>query len=260
MGSTTLSVLDTAGPGGAALLIHGAYLSGRQWAHQLRALGGSYRVLAPDLRGHGASGGGGRPYSVRQFAWDMAELLTRLGIRQAHVCGHSLGGMVALQLALDFPALPQSLTLAETSYGPRTGRLDALLTDLTRPLLTWVPVRAQAELFARALSRRTPALVPELRREVAAFAGREEDYRSVWHAVTHFSARSRLGQVQVPTLVLVGADNPRTHAQARTLAHRIGHAESRVLPQAGHLLHLDQPARFSEALADFWQRHPAPLR
>lgn len=253
-------MLDSGGPGEAALLIHGAYLSGEQWAGQLRTLGGRWRVLVPDLRGHGGSGSGGKPYSVRQFAWDMAELLTHLGLRRAHVCGHSLGGMVALQLTLDFPRLVHSLTLAETSYGTRSGRREALLTELTRPLLERVPVQQQALLFAQAMSRQTPALAPWLRREVAAFAGREEDYRSIWKAVTGFSARSRLGEIRVPTLVVVGEHHPRTHPQGRVLARETGAAEWRIIPRAGHLVNLDQPDLFSEALADFWTRTSAPLQ
>src|SRR5579859_4812705 len=85
---------ESTGTGPAVLLLHGLGSSGRDWEYQIPSLTG-YRVIAPDLRGHGRSSKPGGRYSIAGFAADMAGLLRALGARPAHVVGLSLGGAVA---------------------------------------------------------------------------------------------------------------------------------------------------------------------
>lgn len=255
-----LSYLDTGGPQPALLLLHGAFLSHRTWHAQIRAFREHYRVIAPDLRGHGHSQHHGGMYSVEQFAQDMVVLLGRLGVRQTHVCGHSLGGMVAMQLALMSPSCIQSVVLADTSYGTRSTPLDALLTDLTQPLFRWLPVKTLAPLFAQSLTRRTPDLYAHILGEVLAYAERPEAFRAIWKAVTAFDFKARLPELQAPTLVLVGEAHRQTHAQGRVMTSLLPQAQFQVLPGAGHLLNLEQPAAFNAAVRQFLGRHVGTLK
>jgi pimeloyl-ACP methyl ester carboxylesterase len=94
---------DIAGQGEPVLLIHGLGSSGADWAMQLLALTPHYRVVVPDLRGSGRSGKPRGPYHVRDFARDLWSLLKQLEIARAHLVGFSLGGAVALEMALERP-------------------------------------------------------------------------------------------------------------------------------------------------------------
>jgi 3-oxoadipate enol-lactonase len=99
------------GAGEPVLLIHGLGSSARDWEFQTPALAARYQVIAADLRGHGGSSKPRGRYRITRFATDMAELLQGLAAAPAHVVGLSLGGMVALELALSRPDLVRSLVV-----------------------------------------------------------------------------------------------------------------------------------------------------
>jgi pimeloyl-ACP methyl ester carboxylesterase len=93
------------GDGPPLVLVHGLGSSGRDWAAQVERFADRYRVLRMDLRGHGRSERARGPYSIAQFARDVAVFLRRQEAAPAHVMGLSMGGMVALELAAGAPAL-----------------------------------------------------------------------------------------------------------------------------------------------------------
>src|SRR5689334_15977148 len=111
--STPLFVHEE-GAGPPLLLIHGLMINGAMYRGVLPALAARYRVIVPDLRGHGRSGALGGPYSVEQLARDLARLLDDLHVDAAHILGYSQGGAVAQQLARDYPTRVRGLVLACT--------------------------------------------------------------------------------------------------------------------------------------------------
>ena len=114
LGDVTLHY-EARGPGGAPIvLLHGLGSSSADWALQLPVLAARHRVLAPDLRAHGRSSRPPARLTVDAMAGDVAALLAALDSPPAHVVGLSLGGCVALVLALDHPARVRSLTLVNT--------------------------------------------------------------------------------------------------------------------------------------------------
>lgn len=249
----TLTYSDTGGDNPVLLLLHGAYLSHQAWRPQIDALREHYRVIAPDLRAHGSSTRAGQPYSIALFAQDLQRLLSTLGLERVAVCGHSLGGMVALELTLQAPASVAALVLAETSYGTSSTRLEAWTTRWIRPLFSVTRVRWQAELFARSLARGNPELHRYVFREVLTYEHDPGTYLAIWDAVTAFDRAASLGRIQVPALVLAGARNRPTHAQARTFVKEMQDAELVMIPGAGHLVNLDQAQAFNAALVEFLQ-------
>lgn len=100
-----------AGSGETLLLVHGMAGSSETWRHVIPALSGQYRVLAPDLPGHGASSKPRGDYSLGAYAATLRDLLKALDIKRATVVGQSLGGGVALQLAYQYPELCERLVL-----------------------------------------------------------------------------------------------------------------------------------------------------
>src|SRR5574342_386370 len=106
--STPLFVHQS-GAGTPLLLIHGLMVSGEMYQPVLPALATHYRVIVPDLRGHGHSGALPGPYSVEQLARDLAQLLDDLQVDAADILGYSQGGAVAQQFAHDYPRLVRGL-------------------------------------------------------------------------------------------------------------------------------------------------------
>ena len=125
-----LHYLD-AGAGPAVLLVHGLMSSSATWSSQFDRLAGRYRVIAPDLFGHGASAKPAGDYSLSAHAATLRDLLDELQIPGATVVGHSLGGGIALQLAYLFPERVDGLVLV--SSGGLGRELNPLLRAATLP-------------------------------------------------------------------------------------------------------------------------------
>src|SRR5437763_2385973 len=112
--SATALFVEQSGAGPALLLIHGLMVSGAMYQPVLPSLATHYRVIVPDLRGHGRSGALPEPYSVEQLARDLAQLLDDLQVDAAHILGYSQGGAVAQQFARDYPKRVRGLVLGCT--------------------------------------------------------------------------------------------------------------------------------------------------
>src|SRR5690606_16948185 len=103
-----------AGEGEPLLLLHGLGGSHLDWEYQIPFFATRYRVLAPDLRGFGDSPRGRGRMSVRGHALDIAAFLDAMGIERCHLIGHSMGGAIAQQLALDQPQRVERLVIANS--------------------------------------------------------------------------------------------------------------------------------------------------
>ena len=201
---------ESHGAGDPLVLIGGVGLSVadlRALIEKLAAAG--YRVIAADNRGAGRSAKPAGPYTIRQMAEDTAGLLTRLGIERAHLLGISMGGRIALSLALDHPKLVDHLILAST--GPRT------------------PGRRWRVRLGMAVSR-----LPVLRGENPP----PHALRAQFQASGSYDATARLGEITQPTLIVHGrADRIAPLALAREMHNAI--PGSRLAQLAGgHLISL----------------------
>ncbi|HYY06684.1 MAG TPA: alpha/beta fold hydrolase, partial [Candidatus Limnocylindria bacterium] len=108
------AIYRTAGEGPAVLLIHGMVNSSRHWEAVALSLADSYRVIAPDLIGHGDSGTPRGDYSLGAHAASIRDLLATIGVERATVVGHSLGGGVAMQFFYQFPQRTERLALVSS--------------------------------------------------------------------------------------------------------------------------------------------------
>jgi 3-oxoadipate enol-lactonase len=199
----------------ALVLLHGRTADHHDWNGITQHLAKRYRVLVPDLRGHGASDRPGT-YPIPEMAEDVAGLLEVLGVDRAVVVGHSLGGMVAYHLAMNHPA--------------RVSRL--VIEDSVPP----VPMRGRA---------------PLVEDDSAGFDWRmmHDTERQFLNPDPAWSAG--LARITAPTLVLSGgAASP---FDAGDLAARIPGAEL-VTIEAGHLIHVTRPREFKRAVDAFLGR------
>lgn len=235
------------------VLVHGAYLALNEWEPQLAALRGK-AYLRVDLRGHGFSDRRGYPYSVAKFADDVAQLVRDLGLKEVVLCGHSLGGMVAQQLAVTHPELVSKLILADTSYGVRSTRLESFLTDVTLPLFNLTPIAWQTELFAGQIGKHSTGAKHYVQTEIGKHAEDAQNYREIWKAVTQFDGYAQLSKIACPALVMVGELNKQTHRQAQVMNEHIRDSELVFIEHAGHMLNWDNPEQFNRVLLRFAER------
>ena len=209
------------------VLLHGLGSSSADWRFQRPVLGEHYRLIIPDLRAHGRSPRGRGRLTAETMAADVAALLDTLDVPAAHVVGLSLGGCVALALALDHPSRVRSLTLVNTfarltPAGPR----GALRMLARLGLLACAPMRVVAAHVARGLFPR-----PDQRElylaAVASLAGNpRRTYLASMGGLASFDVRRRLGELRCPTLVIAGdRDATVPLASKRLLQRSISGAE-----------------------------------
>lgn len=240
------------GAGPAILFIHGFPFSSAMWQPQIAALHGRYRVIAPDLRGFGASSVPSGPYMMETFADDLAVLLDHLGIQRVVLCGLSMGGYVAFAFWRRYAYMVHGLILADTRAGAdseqaRTGRMAnielvqnegaAALADRQVPNLLAPTSSAAVQAQVRSYIERTqPAGI------VATLQG----------LAARPDSSDLLPQINVPTLILVGANDSITPPdEARSLQAAISGSRLVEIPAAGHVTNLEQPDIFNAALSEF---------
>lgn len=263
--------MPTAGPGDVTLhyqahgpadaipivLLHGLGSSAADWAFQVPALARRYRVLAPDLRGHGRSPRLRGRVTVDAMARDVAALLAALDAPPAHVVGLSLGGCVAQALALDQPARVRSLVLVNTFARPASAGPRSTLRLVTRlGLLTCAPMRTVAAHVARGLFPRADQRELYLAAVASLSSNPRGTYFASLRALAGFDVRRRLRALRCPTLVIAGDRDRTVPLAAKRLLHgSIADAELLVVGDSGHATPYDQAERFNAALLAYLDAH-----
>jgi 3-oxoadipate enol-lactonase len=245
-----------AGKGLPLLFVHGYPLNRHMWDPQIQELADVARVLAPDLRGHGESQAVPGPYSVDLFADDLAAFLDALGIRQKVVlCGLSMGGYIVFAFYRKYASRLAGLILTATRAAADTPQA-RLARDQSAELARQQGVDAIVDamlpkLLAPATSQSRPELV-EQARQIMASTSLESILGDLVALKERPDSTPTLANIRLPTLLLPGAEDqiiPLQEAQAMHAALRGSVLE--VIPDAGHLLNLENPAAFNAAVRLF---------
>lgn len=245
------------GQGPAVVFLHGIGGDGTSWLPELDAMSGRCRAVAWDMPGYGGSPALPE-MTFPALAAALTDLLGKLEVERAHLVGHSIGGMVALEFAARFPERVASLVLYATS--PAFGRPDG---DWQRDFLKarLAPLDA-----GKRMAELAPSIVENLvgdspdtdgiARATAAMARvPEAAYRAAMQCLVTFDRRDALGGLAVPTLVMAGEhDDNAPAAMMERMAGKIPGAHYQVIPGAGHLAHFEQPAAFRAALDTFFEQ------
>jgi pimeloyl-ACP methyl ester carboxylesterase len=242
---------EVAGQGPGLLLLHGLGGSRDDWRRQVPEFCRYFRVVAPDLRGFGGSERQ-EPYTIQQHARDADALLQALGLPRAHVLGLSMGGAIAMELALTRPERVASLVLANTAPSFELRGWQRRYMGLSRLLLASLfGVGGVARMFGKAVF---PAPHQEqLRRRLMQRASHTSRwvYIASIRSLVRWNAEDRLGSIASPTLV-IGAEHDYTDIhEKRRWAALIPGARVIMLPGSRHRSELDAPEAFNEAVLRF---------
>jgi 3-oxoadipate enol-lactonase/4-carboxymuconolactone decarboxylase len=250
VGDLTVHVRLDGPPGGAPLvMLHSLGTTSDVWDAQAAALAGSFRVIRPDMRGHGLTGCTKGPYSMKLLADDLAGVLDALQVNQAHIAGISIGGMIAQAFAAAYPGRAASLMLVDTamaippaeSWTARAATVraegigaieDAVIARWVTPGFAGAPETAGL----RAMLTRTPV----------------EGYAAAAEAIAAADLTAATSALAVPALVVVGDQDASTPvASAQALQRAIAGSSLIVIEGAAHIPTVETPAEVTAALRGF---------
>jgi 3-oxoadipate enol-lactonase/4-carboxymuconolactone decarboxylase len=239
------------GPPGATpiMMLHSLGTNASVWESQAAALSSSFRIIRPDMRGHGLTTCTPGPYSMAQLAADVAGVMDALGVAKAHVAGISIGGMIAQALAAADPARVASLLLVDTAMAippadswtarAATVRAEGIGVIADAVMARWVTpgfMAAPEAAGLRAMLERTPA----------------EGYAAAAEAIAAADLTASTLALSVPALVVVGDQDLATPVTSADALHRAITGSSLVIIEGGaHIPTVEKPAEVTAALQNF---------
>ena len=243
--------LTESGPADAPPLLFSNSLgtTHRMWDEVIAALGNDFRCIRYDTRGHGASTHDGRAFSIEDLADDVVSLLDHLELGSAHFAGLSLGGMTGQALAVRHPARLRSLTLMATSAHMPTQAAWNERASLVRREGTGAIVEATLQRwFTPAFVEAGSKALTRVRDEFISID--RAGYAACCEAIGAMDLRPQLARITAPTGIIAGLHDPATPvAMMEQIAKAVFGSKLDVIPDAAHLLAVEQPAATAELLS-----------
>jgi 3-oxoadipate enol-lactonase len=246
---------ELTGKAGAPVVIlsHSLGANLTMWEPQRAALEPSFQVLTYDMRGHGLSDISGGVYTLEQLAEDALGVIDALNIGRVHFVGLSIGGMIAQAMALNHTDRLLSLVLCSTSaYLPPPARpIVQERIDLARRQGLGALVDSTLERwFTPLYAKENPEKVTPVRNQFLATS--VDGYIGCSEAISQLNFIEQLSKITLPTLILVGAEDPGTPVAASEAIHeRIRGSKLVILPSASHLGNIEQADLFNRHLLEF---------
>ncbi len=255
IGDMALSVYE-GGPTDAPVLVllHGYSAENEHWARFARHLVDGYRVIAPDLAGHGDTGfEADWDYGIAAQSARVAALLDALGVERAHIAGNSMGGYIAADFAWRHPQRTLSATLLDPAgvASPEPSDMDRLRAAGDNPFLI-----TSREDFARfyPMTMARPPWVPGfvLDAQAERYRHRREELATIFEQlIASEPAQPHLDEIRAPTLVLWGAQDRLIHVSATQVWAQIPDVQITIWDDLGHMPHVEAPARSAQRLRAF---------
>jgi 3-oxoadipate enol-lactonase len=235
------------------ILSHSLGSSHVMWNPQMKALEPHYQVLRYDIRGHGKSEAPPGAYTLELLGEDAVALLDALGNDQVHWVGLSMGGMIGQSVALNYPKRLQSLALCDTAaaIAPEAQpiwqeRIDAIrekgvASQLEPTMERW---------FTPSFLNMNPYMLGVIRKEFLATPA--QGYLGCIYAIRKLNHLDQLSTINIPTLIIVGEDDPGTPVAASEAMHqRIPNSKLVIIKSARHLSNVEQSEIFNTNLLTF---------
>jgi 3-oxoadipate enol-lactonase len=244
---------DQQGEGSPLLLIMGLGWTSHMWYRSRPILSEKFRTIAFDNRGVGQSDVPAGPYSIALMASDAAAVLDAAGVESAHICGMSMGGMIAQEFALQYPQRVRSLILGCTAAGgPHAVQAEREVIQLL------LAPRGNPEDMAKAICPYIyDARTPDERKQEDLAVRRPwfptaEGYLAQLQGIMAWEAYTRLPQITAPTLVIHGdSDRLVPPENGRRIAARMPNARLEIIPRASHIFTTDRTEAAHHAMLDF---------
>ena len=244
-------------PKGTIILLVGLGAKRQGWYKQLPEFGRSYRTIALDYRDVGDSDEAREPYTIKDLAEDTAAVMRALEIRQAHLIGISMGGFIALELALHYPQMVEKLVLVVTSAGgPRhispRGEIMAVMTPTPGIEIGEAARKVCAAVSAPGFAENRPEEF-DIFAEIARYRPMSEAaYFRQLAACRGHDVSQRLHQIEAPTLVIHGDVDPLVPLEnGLHLVQTIPGARLIVYPQTGHIPEVERAKEFNHDILAF---------
>lgn len=256
------------GDGEAVFFIPGTGLAGNIWYEsQVVPLSEYFKIVVHDPRGCGRSSKPANVYTIDQMGCDVIALMDHLSIKAAHIVGHSMGGRIGLSAALNFPCRVKSLILAASGSGPAGRDGEDCVPGLPFFLMSELVHRGFDDFlrheicethtyFPNAVREARPGLVKAFYETVVSQHAEYPEYLRLCMARHMWEATHRLGDVTIPTLILVGDDDSigSNHiVQSKIMAERIPGSVMKVLNGESHGFFWQSPELTNKLIAD-WVR------
>jgi len=238
------------GEGQPLLFLHGLGSSTRDWELQIPYFDDRFKIIICDLRGHGSTSKPCGPYSIGQFAGDVAELLYGLKIFPVHLAGISMGGMVAFEFAIQYPKLLKSLVIINSYPETRIENFkDRLMAWRRYLLLDVLGIRRMGAVLAN-------HLFPEQEDLRTKFVKRwsENDkhaYRESLRAIVGWDVENRIHEITCPTLVVASDEDYFPLIEKQDYVRKMRNAKLVVIEKARHAVTVQKPEKFNQILDEF---------
>src|SRR6266850_8590034 len=231
------------------ILSHSLACTVRMWDPQIAAFKDRYRILAYDMRGHGASAAPAGPYSLDMLADDVVALMKHLGIERATFIGLSIGGMIGQTLALRQTRLFDKMVLADTGHTQPPEALkqweERIRIAQTQGMKALVP--STMERWFTPSFRESPAAAKIAQLiESTPVAG----YVGCGQAIMKLNTTARLKEIRLPVLAIAGEADPSAPG-TRHIGETVPGAKLVMIPKAAHIANVEQAATFNQALGNF---------
>jgi 3-oxoadipate enol-lactonase len=235
------------------ILSHSLGCSLSMWDPQVDALVPHFQVLRYDIRGHGRSEATVGPYTPELLAKDAIALLDALKIDKVHWIGLSMGGMIGQAVALNYSDRLKSLVLCDTTavIPPEAQPLWQERIDAVRGKGIESQMEPTMErYFTRSFLKSNPPTLGAIRKQFLATPA--EGYLGCVEAIRRLNFLDRLSKITIPTLIMVGEDDPGTPVSAsRAIHEKISSSKLVIIQSARHLPNVEQPGAFNTNLLTF---------
>jgi 3-oxoadipate enol-lactonase len=248
---------SVSGSGPWVTLSHSLACRLEMWDEEVKHLSKYFTVLAYDTRGHGETSAPAIPYTLDMIADDVKGLFDHLAIERSHWIGLSMGGVFGLATVLKYPGIFETLVLADTSSKLSAEGIAAFKDRVAKVRAGGMETMVEPTLqrwFKDSFRAKSPKLMERVARWIRNTSA--DGYIGCSAAIPAIDVTHRLGEITVPCMVMVGADDiAMPPVMAQTLDQHLPHSELVVIPDAGHLSNLEQSGAFNAALTRFYKNY-----
>lgn len=249
---------DESGDGTPLVLVHGYPLNRTLWEAQVKGLSGIARVIAPDLRGHGESENPSETLSMQVLAKDLRELIENLRIKEPVVlCGLSMGGYICFDFYRNYPGMVKGMILTATRATADSTEAKAKRDEAAELARVQGPVPISGAMLPKMMAPVTyqnkPNLVEQVRRMMENIST-QTIVGDLMAMKNREDSTSWLDKIDVPVLILHGVDDQIIPMnEVDIMKNGIKMSTLILIPEAGHLLNLEKPDIFNQAVMEFIQ-------